>query len=139
MYTKLVQFAAVALVAALLSLPVLAQVPLERKCMDGTLTFPYATRGFTTPVSSYSLKGADGNTHHVVLLGQAVKGRKHTDGDPVVHWRLLKKRGEGFMWCVVAFGDRVELLMNMSTGTPFVKNSECRVRAYRAVQTAAIR
>jgi hypothetical protein len=86
--------------------------------MDGTLMLPYATRGFNTAIASYSLRGADDIPRHIVLLGERVGGQNHADGDPIIHWRLLEKCGEDFTWCLTAFGDRVEGLMNVPTGIP---------------------
>ncbi len=90
---------------------------LERRCLDATLAIPYAARGFDTPIHSYSLKKSNGETYYGLTLGQYVPGRNHPDGTPLVQWRLLERQGDTSNYCLIAFGDYVEFLQNMSTST----------------------
>ncbi len=97
--------------------PCAATPPLHQKCLDSILAIPYATRGINPPVTEYSLKKSDGQTYFVLLHGKAVPGHNHSDGTPIIPWRLLERRGETLNYCLIAFGDEVQLITNMPTKT----------------------
>ena len=97
--------------------PCAATPPLHQTCLDSNLVIPYAVRGINPPVTEYSLKKSDGQTYFVFLHGKAVPGYNHSDGTPIIPWRLLERRGETLTYCLIAFGDEVLLMTNLPTKT----------------------